>query len=76
MLLLLLQIDQPYLGPASQFFIKGFNDPFVKAYYKFMVDVAVIFGASKARANKEMKEVMEFQIELAKVNIKEQFNKN
>ena len=34
-----------------------------------MVDIAVIFGANKSRAEMEMKEALEFQIKLANVSI-------
>ena len=40
----------------------------VRAYYKFMVDMAIIFGAEKARAEKELLDSLRFQITLAKVS--------
>lgn len=33
--------------------IKGIKDPIVNAYYNYMVDIAVIFGANRGRAEKE-----------------------
>lgn len=43
------------------------NDTNVKAYLELMVDVAVMFGANRTRAEKEMTDVLKFEIELAKV---------
>lgn len=43
------------------------NDTNVQAYLEFMIDVAVIFGANRTRAEKEMTDVLEFEIELANV---------
>lgn len=40
----------------------------VKAYYNFMVDNAVIFGADRARAEIEMKDALEFEMKLANVS--------
>ncbi|XP_043483808.1 neprilysin-2-like [Leptopilina heterotoma] len=59
-------IDHPKLGLSTPFLIREFNDTFVRAYYKYMIDVAVLLGANKTRAQKEMRDLMEFHIELAK----------
>lgn len=40
---------------------------FVKAYYDFMVEAAVIFGANRANAEIEFLDVLQFETELAKV---------
>lgn len=47
--------------------IKGLNDKSVKAYYEYMVDVAVIYGADRNLATKELKESLEFELKLANV---------
>lgn len=41
----------------------------MRAYYEFMVDNAVIFGASRERAEKELLESLEFETRLANVGI-------
>lgn len=64
-----MQIDRPKLGLSTPFLIREFNDTFVKAYYKYMIDVAVLLGADKTNAQEEMMKLMEFHIELAKVRI-------
>ena len=48
---------------------EGRNDTVVKALYEYMVKFAVLFGADKATASSDMKDVIDFQIEFAKVLI-------
>lgn len=50
-----------------EFLIRGIEDTNVKAYYDFMVDAAVIFGANKSQAELELLDSLKFEIELAKV---------
>lgn len=50
-----------------EFLEQGIEDTNVKAYYDFMVDVAVLFGANKSDAERELLESLKFEIELAKV---------
>ncbi|KAF5283678.1 hypothetical protein FQA39_LY17253 [Lamprigera yunnana] len=45
--------------------LNGFVDPTVQAYYRYLIDVAVEFGANRAAAVKEMREVIEFKMTLA-----------
>lgn len=47
--------------------IKGINDSIVQAYQSFQIDTAIIYGAEKEVAEKEMKEALDFEITLAKV---------
>lgn len=61
------QIDQTSLELGREYLVKGFEDNAVKAYYNFMVDNAVIFGANKTRAEAELKDALEFEIKLANV---------
>lgn len=35
-----------------------------------MIDIAVIFGANRTQAEQEMTDVLKFEIELAKVDVK------
>lgn len=44
------------------------NEKIVTAYYKYMVDIAVIFGAQRETAMKELKESLEFEMALANVS--------
>lgn len=54
-------LDRDYL-------INGTSDLFVQAYHDYQVDLAVMFGAERSQAKKKMKEALEFELELAKVN--------
>lgn len=44
------------------------NSTIVEAYYSYQVDMAVIFGANRAFAEKEMMKSLEFEFDLANVN--------
>lgn len=47
--------------------MKGFENPIVQAYHSYQVDMAVLYGADRSRAEKEMRDVLEFEFELANV---------
>lgn len=47
--------------------MQEFNSTTIQAYYNFKVDIAVIFGADRSRAENEMKNVLEFEVALANV---------
>lgn len=63
----LLQIDQAAIGLSREYLIKGLEDKIVKAYYEYMVDMAVIYGADRSRAERELMESLEFEMALANV---------
>lgn len=63
------QIDQTSLSVSREYLTKGLSNEIVKAYYNYMIDIAVIFGADRDRAEKELKESLEFEIKLANVGI-------
>lgn len=56
------------MGLRREFLIKGMKDKLVKAYYDYMVDIAVLFGADRERASKELMESLEFEIQLGNVS--------
>merc|ERR1711899_164378 len=60
-----IDIDQASLGQAQTYLVKGLEDRTMAAYYKYMVNVAVLLGAERSVAEREMKESIEFEIELA-----------
>lgn len=64
-----LQLDQASLGLSREYLSKGLDDKIVQAYYSYMVDIAAILGADKTRAKTELKESLEFEMELANVSI-------
>lgn len=52
---------------GREYLLKGINDKNVKAYFDFMVENAIIFGANRTTAEIEMKDALEFEIKLANV---------
>lgn len=50
-----------------EFLVKGIRDTNVRAYYDFMADAAIMFGADKGAAERELLDSLNFEIELAKV---------
>lgn len=63
-----MQIDQPYFWLDKAVLLRSLEDPMVKAYYKYQVNLAVIYGADFERAAIEMKEALNFEIALANVS--------
>lgn len=61
------QIDQAALGLDREYLIEELEDPFVIAYHSYQVDLAVLFGAQEDIAAIEMREVLDFEIQLATV---------
>merc|ERR1719472_289966 len=64
-----IDIDQASLGQAQTYLSKGLSDRTVSAYYKYMVNVAVLLGADKSVATSELRESLEFEIELARASM-------
>lgn len=63
------QLDQASLGLSREYLNRGFGDKLVQAYYEYMVDIAVLLGAERPRAEVELKESLEFEMKLANVSI-------
>lgn len=64
-----LDLDQPSLGMAREYLMKGLDDEDVKAYYNYMTDVAQMLGADRTEAEIQMLETLEFEMRLAKISI-------
>lgn len=64
----LIDIDQSSIGLSREYLIKGFNETLVTSYYEYMVDIAVLFGADKTKAKKELLESLEFEMKLANIS--------
>lgn len=62
-------MDQSAIGLSREYLIKGFEDKIVQAYYSYMVDMAVLYGAQRERAEIELKESLQFEMNLANVCI-------
>ncbi|XP_055299905.1 neprilysin-2-like isoform X2 [Sitodiplosis mosellana] len=64
-----LYIDQTDLELGREYLIEGIENKAVKAYHKFIVDNAVIFGADQKKAEEELKDVIELEIKLANISL-------
>jgi len=60
-----IDIDQASLGMSREYLVNGIEDDDVVSYYNYMVSVAVLLGADRQVAEKELKESLLFEIELA-----------
>jgi len=64
-----LDLDQPSLGMAREYLMKGLEDEDVKAYFTYMKDVSILLGADETRAEIEMLETLEFEMKLANISL-------
>ncbi|XP_031639286.1 neprilysin-2-like [Contarinia nasturtii] len=71
-----LAIDQAALGLSREYLTKGFDDKIVKAYYEYMVDMAVIYGADRRHAERELKESLQFEMKLANISSSSEERRN
>jgi len=62
-------IDQPSFGLEQEFLVKGFEEKTVQSYLNFLIENAVLLGAQRERAEQELREVVEFEIKLAKISL-------
>ncbi|MPC12879.1 Membrane metallo-endopeptidase-like 1 [Portunus trituberculatus] len=73
----IIDIDQPPLGmPSRKYLLKGFNNSDVQAYYNYQISMAVLLGADRARAERELKESLEFEIEIANYSLPKEERRN
>jgi len=72
----IIDIDQASTGISREYLVKGWNNTIVKAYYSYMVDMAVIFGADKSRAEKEMRDSLNLEIALAEISLANEDRRN
>eukprot|EP00094_Tigriopus_californicus_P012658 TCALIF_12236-PA protein Name:"Similar to Mmel1 Membrane metallo-endopeptidase-like 1 (Mus musculus)" AED:0.04 eAED:0.04 QI:0/0.66/0.25/0.75/1/1/4/0/771 len=61
-------LDQPNLGMSREYLIKGFDDPDVQEYYRFMIDAAKLLGMDFETTQQELKESLELEIDLALIS--------
>lgn len=70
------QIDQPSYGIDQEFLTTNENDnKTIMAYLKYMINVAILFGADTLTAAIEMQNALDFEIELSKVIVLTRFIK-
>ncbi|XP_061728469.1 neprilysin-2-like [Cydia pomonella] len=56
--------------------LKGLQNKYVKEYYQYMVDIAVILGVERDQAEKELMESLEFEINLANITLPKEKRRN
>ena len=54
--------------PTKDYYLVPRNDTTLEAYEQHVVEIAVLLGANRQQAEIEMKNMVDFEIELAKVN--------
>nr|CAI5828593.1 unnamed protein product [Callosobruchus analis] len=54
--------------PSRDYYIKMSSKNHLDAYYKYMTNIAILFGANATTAGKELLEVIEFEKKLAKAS--------
>ncbi|XP_062124663.1 neprilysin-2-like isoform X3 [Drosophila sulfurigaster albostrigata] len=64
----LMDLDQSALALSREYLVKGFNETLVSAYYDYMVDISVLFGAKKEEAKEQLLQSLEFEIALANIS--------
>ncbi|KAM8706002.1 hypothetical protein ACLKA7_010320 [Drosophila subpalustris] len=64
----IMDLDQSALALSREYLVKGFNETLVSAYYDYMVDIAVLFGAKKEQAKVELLQSLEFEMALANIS--------
>ena len=55
--------------PTREYFLVPRNDTKLEAYERYAVEMAVLLGAYRKHAEEEIKKMVDFEIEYAKVNI-------
>ncbi|CAI6351505.1 unnamed protein product [Macrosiphum euphorbiae] len=68
----ILYLRPAFLGHPREYLIQGKDHDSVDKYYRYMVDIAVLFGADRPRATEELRESLDFEIELAKISMPEE----
>ncbi|XP_013771859.1 membrane metallo-endopeptidase-like 1 [Limulus polyphemus] len=73
----IIELDQTALGmPDRSYLIKGLSDPGVAAYYKLMINSAVLLGASQEDAEEQMLKALNFEITLANISLPREERRN
>ena len=62
------QFDQSdLLLPSAEYYQLGFDHPIIQSYYNVLFNVATLLGADPTLAKREMKDLIEFEMNLASV---------
>ncbi|EDW13650.2 neprilysin-2 isoform X3 [Drosophila mojavensis] len=72
----IMDLDQSALALSREYLVKGMNETLVQAYYDYMVDIAVLFGADKAQAKEQLLQSLEFEMALANISLPNEKRRN
>jgi len=61
-------VDRASLALNPIYLKRGLSDKTVDSYYRYMVDVAVMLGATRDRAEVDLRKSLEFEVLLAKIS--------
>lgn len=64
----IVEVGQAALALNLLYMKRGMADKMVNNYYRYMVDVAVMLGALRDRAESELRQSLEFEISLARIS--------
>nr|AWI63381.1 neprilysin-11-like isoform X4 [Sogatella furcifera] len=64
-----IDLDQATLAMSREYLVKGLSDKLVAAYFDYMVDIAVLYGADKNVAKTELRKSLDFEISLANMSL-------
>ncbi|XP_034935150.1 neprilysin-2-like isoform X2 [Chelonus insularis] len=64
---LALYMQDPELEFPYEQFSKGLDDPTIKAYYSYMIDIAELLGVDRNQAKNQFADVLEFEMRLSKL---------
>ncbi|XP_018329444.1 neprilysin-1 [Agrilus planipennis] len=68
----IIQLDQMQLAlPSRDYYLKPSSEGDLKAYHKYMTNIAVLLGANATTASEELKLVLEFEKTLANASLAE-----
>ena len=70
------EVDQFSPGLSREYLIKGFDDKDVQAYFKLMINMAVMLGADKDAAEKEMEDALKLELKLAEFALPREKRRN
>ncbi|XP_070505218.1 neprilysin-2-like [Chironomus tepperi] len=63
----IIRIDQPNLQLEREQFLEEFESQTIQDYHKYQVDLAILYGAKRICAELQMREVLEFEVKLARI---------
>lgn len=72
----IITIDEGGTYLHKEYLKKGFSNSAVKAYYDFVVDFAILFGGNRNFIRKEVKDMVDFEIKLAKLLLPDDERRN